>query len=220
MAYFPMFVELKNKLCVVIGGGQVACRKIKAMLEFEAEVTVVAQEFCADILALKNRITKKQKSYEAADIREAFLVIAATNDFELNHRISMECKEQKIPVNVVDEKEECSFIFPAYVKKGYISVGVTSSGKSPIISGKIKKKINEVIPDYMSELVDSLGKLRQEVQASCKEEAIRKKVFKQLVELGCLKHGQVTLEDAREIIKKETDRKKLPLSGGYSETDN
>jgi precorrin-2 dehydrogenase / sirohydrochlorin ferrochelatase len=205
VAYFPMFMELKNELCIVIGGGMVAYRKIKALLEFEAKVIVIAPEFCENILGFGNQIITKYKLYETADITEAFLVIAATNDTNLNTRISTECRELKIPVNVVDIKEECSFIFPAYIKKGAITVGVTSSGKSPIISQKIKKKIKEVIPDYMEELVDFLGDAREEVLLSFDQEVKRKNVFKQLVELGCLKQGKLTDRDVQEIIRKEKE---------------
>ncbi len=206
MAYFPMFIELNNKLCIVIGGGTVAYRKIKALLEFEARVVAVAPEFCDSIQALKNKVTTKYKTYDSSDIKEAFLVIAATDDPDLNTRISGECMKFKIPVNVVDRKEECSFIFPAYVKKGAITAGVTSSGKSPIISQKIKRGINEIIPDYMEELVEFLGEVREEVQLSFEREEERKKVFKQLVELGCLKQGKLTETDVREIIRKEKEK--------------
>lgn len=205
MAYFPMFIDLKNESCIVIGGGTVAYRKIKALLEFEAKVTVVAPEICASITALEKNIIRKYKTYETADIQEAFLVVAATNDYDINQRISRECRERKIPINVVDLKEECSFIFPAYVKKGDITAGVTTSGKSPIISQKIKKKMNEIIPDYLAELVDYLGDNRENIQSSFEEEEKRKKVFKQLVELGCLKHGKLTDEDVLEIIQKEKE---------------
>ncbi len=202
MAYFPMFVDLKDEVCIVIGGGMVAYRKIKALLEFEAEVVVIAPEFCECVRSLKNKITMINKSYETTDIKAAFTVIAATDDIYLNTRISKECRELKIPVNVVDKKEECSFIFPAYVKKGAITVGVTSSGKSPIISQRIKNKIKEVIPDYMEELVEILGDIRDEVQLSFEQEEERKQVYKQLVELGCLKQGKLTKTDIQDIIKK------------------
>ncbi len=205
MAYFPMFVELNNKLCIVIGGGRVAYRKIRALLDFEAKVIAIAPEFCESILTLENQIITKYKSYDTSDIKEADLVIAATSDPDLNKRISRECMEHKIPVNVVDVKEECSFIFPAYVKKGALTVGVTSSGKSPVISQKIKKKINEIIPDYMEELVEILGEAREEVKLSFDREEKRKKVFKQLVELGCLKQGKLTETDIREIIQREKE---------------
>jgi len=201
-----MFMDLKDELCVVIGGGMIAYRKITALLEFEAKVTVIASEFCDAILDLENKITAKNKRYEPQDIGDAFLVIAATNDSGLNARVSGDCREFKIPVNVVDIKDECSFIFPAYVKKGAITVGVTSSGKSPIISQKLKNKIDEIIPDYMDELVDYLGSVRKEVQSSFEQEEKRKKVFKQLVELGCLKQGKLTDTDVSEIIRNEKNR--------------
>ncbi|WMJ88060.1 precorrin-2 dehydrogenase/sirohydrochlorin ferrochelatase family protein [Anaerocolumna sp. MB42-C2] len=209
MAYFPMFVDLKDELCIVIGGGMVACRKIRVLLEFEAEVVVVAPEFCECVMVLKDKITLINKFYEATDIKDAFLVIAATDDIQLNTRISRECKGLRIPVNVVDKKEECSFIFPAYVKKGAITVGITSSGKSPVISKRIKSRIKEVIPDYMEELVEILGDIRDEVQFLFEQEAERKLVYKQLVELGCLKQGKLTKTDIQDVIKRVKENQEI-----------
>lgn len=215
MAYFPMFVDLKNQPCIVIGGGIVAYRKIKALLEFEAKVTAVALRFCDSILQLE-MLERKQKNYETTDIENAFLVIAATDDNILNERISRECRERKIPVNVVDKKEECSFIFPAYVKKGDITAGVTTSGKCPLISGKIKNKIDEVIPDYLEELVTYLGSIREDIKSTFEDEESRKRVISQLIELGCNKHGKIQDEDVKKIMEEEKIRFSL---GGSCESD-
>lgn len=210
-----MFVDLKNQPCIVIGGGIVAYRKIKALLEFEAKVTAVALRFCDSILQLE-MLERKQKNYETTDIENAFLVIAATDDNILNERISRECRERKIPVNVVDKKEECSFIFPAYVKKGDITAGVTTSGKCPLISGKIKNKIDEVIPDYLEELVTYLGSIREDIKSTFEDEESRKRVISQLIELGCNKHGKIQDEDVKKIMEEEKIRFSL---GGSCESD-
>jgi precorrin-2 dehydrogenase / sirohydrochlorin ferrochelatase len=196
-----MFIDLKEKRCVVIGGGSVAYRKIKALLEFEAEVTVVSTAFCDKVRTLSN-ITRECKSYEIADIEKADIVIAATNNISLNKSIASDCNNRKIPVNVVDMQEDCSFIFPAYIKKGAITVGVTSSGKSPVISQTIKKSIEEIVPDYMEELVILLGEIREEVKASFSTEEERKRVYKKIVEIGCIKQGKLTKEEVNLILTK------------------
>lgn len=204
MAYFPLFVDLKGKRCIVIGGGIVAYRKVKALLEFEAAVTVVSPKFCEAIIEIQD-ISRECKNYDKKDIEKADIVIAATNDAILNKNIAKDCKEHNIPVNVVDIQEDCSFIFPAYIKKGAITVGVTSSGKSPVISQRIKKSIQEVLPDYMEELVDLLGEIREEVKASYATEEERKKVFKQILEAGCLKQGKLTQEEVDVILRKNSN---------------
>lgn len=201
-----MFVELKDKLCIVVGGGMVACRKINALLEFEAKVVVIAPRFCPELLDIESKVAIRYKSYETSDIGEATLVIAATDDVNLNKRISSECNSRRIPVNVVDVKKECSFLFPAYIKKGSITVGVTSSGKSPMISQRIKKNINDIIPDYLEDLVEILGEIREEVKLSFDNEAMRKNVFRQLVELGYSNQGKLTRIEIENIIQKEKDK--------------
>ena len=202
-----MFVELKNKLCIVVGGGMVAYRKINALLEFEAKVVVIAPRFCPELLEIESEVDIKYKSYESSDIGDATLVIAATDDVDLNKRISCECNLKKIPVNVVDVKKECSFLFPAYIKKGSITVGVTSSGKSPMISQRIKKSIEDIIPNYLDNLVEILGEIREEVKLSLDNETMRKNVFRQLVDLGFANEGKLTRIEIENIIQKEKDKR-------------
>ncbi|MDF2586792.1 MAG: siroheme synthase, N-terminal domain [Anaerocolumna sp.] len=202
MAYFPMFIDLKDKLCVIVGGGIVAYRKITSLLEFEAKVVVIAPEICDEILSLEGKIRILKRLYETIDIEKATLVIAATNDLNLNKRISNECNDAKIPVNVVDCQKECSFIFPAYLKKGSVTIGVTSSGKSPIISQRIKRDIHKILPDYIEDLVEILGDVREEVKSVFDTEEKRKKIFKQIVELGYLNKGKLTRNEIELIINK------------------
>ena len=120
MAYIPIFYEIKDRICLVVGGGSVAYRKIRALLDFEAKVVCVAEQVCEDVLRLSEaqesgRLDLICKSYEPADCDGKALVIAATDDVQLNHRIAEYCKDRGILVNAVDQKEDCTFIFPSYV---------------------------------------------------------------------------------------------------------
>ena len=126
MAYFPMFVQLKNKKCLVIGGGRIALRKIEVLKDFEADVTVIAPEMIPQIRQI-DKIRRIFRTFMEEDFKEAELVVAATNDPKVNSEISKICMQKKIPVNAVDQKEDCSFIFPSYVKEGEV-VAAFSSG--------------------------------------------------------------------------------------------
>lgn len=203
MSYFPMFVDIEKKECVIIGAGLVAYRKVKALLEFGAAITVVGKEICNDIRALEDKIYIRQKDYETLDIENAYMVIAATDDKVLNTKIAEDAGIRKIPVNVVDVMEECSFIFPAYIKKGDIAIGITSSGKSPIISQRIKKIINNALPPFLEELTITLGNVRQTVKNIFPLEEQRKRVFKRIVDKGFLLDGKVEEEDILTIIEDE-----------------
>ena len=108
MAYFPMFVQLKNKKCLVIGGGRIALRKIEVLKDFEADVTVIAPEMIPQIRQI-DKIRRIFRTFMEEDFKEAELVVAATNDPKVNSEISKICMQRKIPVNAVDQKEDCSF---------------------------------------------------------------------------------------------------------------
>lgn len=214
MPYFPMFIDMEEKECVIIGGGLVAYRKVEALLEFGARITLVALEVCTEIEYLTNKIHIKIKNYETTDIEQAYIVIAATNDMDVNSRISREARERKIPVNVVDVLEECTFIFPAYLKKGDIAIGITSSGKSPIISQRIKKIIDKALPPFLEELTNTLGNVRQSVKTIFPLEEQRKRVLKKIVDNGFLNQGRVAKEDIEAIVEEE---KKFQANGGKNE---
>ena len=113
MAYFPMFVDIKKKKCLIVGGGTVALRKVQVLLDFGADVVVVAPEVISKIKEYP--VTVYQRNFEKEDLQGCELVVAATDDAGLNHEIAEAAQKQKIPVNAVDQQEDCSFIFPSYV---------------------------------------------------------------------------------------------------------
>lgn len=200
MAYFPFFIDLNMKKCVIIGGGEVALRKVEALLEFEASITVVAPCVCEGIQRLEGKINIHEREYQLIDIDEAFLVIAATSDTSLNTEIAKSCKARIIFVNVVDVPEECDFYFPAYIKQGEITVGITTSGSSPIMAGHLKKRMIEAIPDYYQGLVSSLGAHRELVKQRLQDVKARATAFKRLAEIGMNDRREVTTKDVEDVI--------------------
>ena len=245
MAYFPIFIEIEKKKCVIIGGGKVALRKVETLLRYGAKVQVVSKEICEELRALlppenlreielrlppenfreielrlppenfreielrmppeNSRQEKlaspqeylcqeKTESFPAepdalsepdfgrsmeAYLSDAALVIAATGSREINHRVAEYCRERRIPVNVADAPGECTFFFPAVVKKGYISIGINTGGKSPAVSSQVRRDVEAAIPGHYAMIAEQLGSLREYVKSRIKEEPLRRKILKQ-----------------------------------------
>ncbi len=125
MSYFPMFIELNGRRCLVVGGGGIALHKIRVLKEFGADVLVVSPTVLPEILELKG-VSYRRKSFDRSDLAGQELVVAATDDAEQNRRISELCREKHIPVNAVDQIKDCSFIFPAYLKEGEVVAAFSS----------------------------------------------------------------------------------------------
>lgn len=200
MAYFPLFVEIEGKDCAVAGGGKVAYRKIESLLKFGGRVKVVAPAFCSEILALKDKVSLVKKEACPEDFEGCFLVIAATNAREVNRGISEYCKMRGIFVNVIDSQEECSFVFPAVVKRGDVSIGITTSGGSPALSAAIRKSVEQSVPEFYGELSEKLKRWRKDLKKRIADEKVRRAVFTKLVEAGIQKGGNLSQEDLEEII--------------------
>lgn len=190
MAYFPMFVDLSEKPCLIVGGGKVACRKVKVMLDFGAKVRVVAKEISQELRDLERTLADsegpklmeiKRKSFEEKDCDGMGLVIAATDDKALNHEIARYCKMQGIMVNAVDQKEDCSFIFPSYVKEGNLIAAFSSGGNSPVLTQYLKEKEAEILTPFLGDLNEAMGRLRQKVISEYDEENKRKEVLKEIL---------------------------------------
>lgn len=198
MSYFPMFIELKNKPCLVVGGGKVALRKAEALRAFGAGVTVVAPVILPELQAAEG-VLCLEKYFETGDLEGQELVIAATDDPEQNHRISQLCRERKIPVNAVDQKEDCSFIFPAYLKEGEVVAAFSSGGQSPIITQYLKAQMMPAMTSLLGEIAETLGSLREPLRHIGSEE-IRKKIYQNILELS-LEAGKIpSAEEISEII--------------------
>lgn len=199
MAYFPMFVDMTERECLIVGGGNVAYRKVIVMLDFGAKVTVVAEDICDELRKLKiddiasedktgsytankeNRITFIKRRFERKDCDGMEMVIAATDDSALNHEIAEYCKAKDIMVNAVDQKADCSFIFPSYIKEKNLVAAFSSGGNSPVLTQYLKGKEQEILTPFLGELNEYMGQIREKVIAQYDTQAERKRVFKEIL---------------------------------------
>lgn len=138
------------------------------------------------------------------DLADADFVIAASSDEVLNAKISDYCRQKKIPVNVVDVKDECSFIFPSMLKEGPVNIAISSGGASPVLTQIIKERIRQVIPEHTGEIAEQLGSLRPEILSLFPESSQkRKEVFKKMATLAAEQDQPLTREQIDEIIADE-----------------
>ena len=147
--YFPIFIDLSEKHIVVVGAGKIASRRVRTLLEFAGKITVVAPEISEEILAMagKGPVQLKRRAFEEADLDGADMVLAITDDKELNQTIGALCREKGIPVNTSHNKDLCDFYFPGVVQKENVVVGVTASGKDHTQAKAVTEKIREALDD-------------------------------------------------------------------------
>lgn len=198
MGYFPFFVDVENQNCLVVGGGVVALRKIEKLLPFNPNITVVSPKVHKEILSIENINIIKRK-FDFNDLKEKSFVITATDDKVLNKEIYNSCKENNIPVNTVDDKDNCSFIFPALARNNGVTVAISTSGKSPIYAKYLRKKIESLIRDSES-IVDNLSKYREKIKNEISLEENRKVAFEKLLEYS-LSNESITDDLVDKIIK-------------------
>lgn len=163
MAYFPMFVNLNERDCLVVGGGEVALRKIEQLVKFSPKLRVIAPEIHPEIvdLAQKYSIILEERPYEIDDLTGRFLVIGALDNLVEQERIFNYCTEHHIPVNCVDSPLLCTFIFPALIVHDDLCLGINTSGRAPAVSSALRRYLSKMIPKGISELIDKVDEIRQ-----------------------------------------------------------
>ena len=146
--YYPLMLDVRGRQAIVIGGDRVAAEKAAALAASGAFVSVLSQEFCAELLALaeQKRVTLRRKAYEPGDLAGAFVVIAATNDLQLIQAIWAETQERGQPVNIVDVPEYCSFILPSVLRRGQLTIAVSTEGTNPGLAKRIRQSLEELFP--------------------------------------------------------------------------
>lgn len=200
---FPISLDLEGRPCLVVGGGAVALRKVKNLLECGARVRVVALNCTEEMKNLhrEGKIALEERAFNDKDVQGQWLVFAATNDAELNRRIHSLCESKGILVNVVDSPENCNFFVPATVQRGALQIAVSTGGKSPLLARIIKEKLNKELPFEYEDYVELLGEARLIVKERFADETIRRRIFEELISLDLmplLQSGRK--EEAREQI--------------------
>lgn len=165
MPYFPLFADSSSLRCLVIGGGSVAFRKLQILARFEVECIVVSpivsdevQDLCSD-----HAYSVIEREFEENDLTQCNLVVIATEKPETNLRISEACHAQDIPVNVVDNLEQSSFIFPAIVDRNPVTVAISSSGSSPSMARRLRTTIESVLPNSIGDVAVFMAKKRDQL---------------------------------------------------------
>ncbi len=186
MSYFPMMVKLDEKKVLIIGGGEEGLKKTQILHEFGAEITLISKDALKEAIELASRY--EEREFRDTDITDEDydLIVASTDDRELNKRISILAKYKHIPVNIVDDEKLCSFIFPAIVKDKDVVCAVSSGGKSPYITQYIKALLNKVLPRDIGEINDRMGEYRKQAKKDFDVAAQRRRFLKRKLdeELG------------------------------------
>ena len=184
MRYYPIYVNLRGKRCLVVGAGQVGRRKIATLAECGAEEILVIDlapaEACAELLS-HPAVAFACRPYETSDLDGRFLVIASTDDEALNWRISRECAERGIPCNIVDQPEKCSFIVPALFTQGDLTVAISTGGSSPALARKIRQGLGEFLGTEYGAMLVLMSRLRPLVLGLGQGSPANSELFRELV---------------------------------------
>ncbi|MGD0960181.1 MAG: siroheme synthase CysG [Methylomonas sp.] len=187
MEYFPLFLKLKNQSCLVVGAGEIAARKVELLLRTGSQITVVGMVICGKIadLADSGQINVRKKAFSRDDVGGMKLVVAATNDRKVNCEIAAAANAYQIPVNVVDNPDLCSFIFPAIIDRSPLIAAVSSGGASPVLVRLLRAKIETAIPASYGRLAVFAEKFRPLVKQRITQPAQRR-IFWENVLQGCI----------------------------------
>lgn len=165
MKYYPAFLNLKNRLCIVIGGGKVAERKVKMLLQAGAKIKVISPELTKDLtkLADEKKIIWEKREYKKGDLEGAWLVITATNNKKVQIEVQQEAEEKRIFCNIVDVPELCSFIVPSVIKRGLLTIAISTSSASPAVSRRIRENLENLFGEEYVIYMNLMKNLREQI---------------------------------------------------------
>ena len=207
MPYYPIMLDLRGKRAVVVGGGQVAERKIETLLRNEAEVCVVAQELNSDLKmhVAAGKVKWIGKEYDEQDLNGACLVITATDNPDLNRQVSGDAKRKGILINAVDQPEDCSFIVPSILRRGDLLIAISTSGNSPMLAKKIRRTLEEQFGQEYALFLNLMGRLRKEILAKGFSQDENRRIFQRLVDSPILEAiGQRRWNNVASLVKEIT----------------
>lgn len=203
--YYPVYIQLREQPCVVIGGGKIAEGKVEGLLAAEAKVTVVSPDLTQRLhqLAEEKQITYVARAYQPGDLTGAFMIICATDQAEINHQVWQEANSNHQLVNVVDDTPRCNFIAPSILRNGDLTIAISTSGKAPALAVRLKERLqHEIGPEY-GRFLELAGELREPLAQHVPDFETRKAIWYELVDseiLDVLARGDEI--SAREIISR------------------
>ncbi len=182
MKYYPIFLDIRNKPCVVIGGGDVAERKVVSLLSAGARVSVVSPEFTVNLAGMgeDGNILLIKRMYQEGDLKGAFLAYAATNEEDINNRVYLEGEKEGILLNVVDEPGMCGFIVPSVVNRGALSIAISTGGASPAFAKRLRMEMEDRYGEEYSVFLEIMAAIRQKLLTKGSVSDKNRKIFNKL----------------------------------------
>ena len=188
--YYPIFLDITGKDCLIVGGGLVAERKAVMLLKFDASVRVISPKVTKRLarLAETGRISVVLREYTSGDHTGTAVVFACTDDRETNRLVREDAARERIPVNVVDKPEECDFIVPSIIRKGDVTIAISTSGRAPMASKRIRQAIEEKIIDDHAAYTRIIAAVRQYILTRVPDKNVRRRLMDMI---GSMDTGEI-----------------------------
>jgi precorrin-2 dehydrogenase/sirohydrochlorin ferrochelatase len=201
MRYFPVSLDIRGRRCLVVGGGGVGTRKVASLLACGAAVTVVSPETTetVDRLSREGRVRLERRAYRSSDLDGMFLVIGATDDETLNRRIHEDAERQSLLCNIADRPEVCNFILPAVVRRGDLTLSVSTSGASPAFAKHLKRQLEAQFGPEYGRFLALMRAIRNRLLAEQHAPEAHKPLFERLISenlLDAVRDGDLERADA------------------------
>jgi len=222
MNFLPIFLNIREQSCLVVGGGTTAARKVETLLRANGSVTVVAPKLSDQLSqwAAEKRITHRQAYFAPSDLKNCILVIAATNDKAVNEQISKLAQAQGTPVNVVDQPELCRFIMPSIIDRSPVQIAVSSGGASPVLARLLRARLETMVPAAYGKLADFVasfrGKVKQRLSFTERRRFWERVLQGPIAEMCLSGHTEAATEALEDLIEKtdSTSYGEVYLVGG------
>lgn len=188
MKYYPVNLNIHDRQCLVVGGGGVASRKVKSLLDCGALVTVVSPAFAEPLenMADHPNVSLLQRPYQSGDLDGKFLVIGATDDMALNRRISADAENRQMLCNIADVPEVCNFILPSVIRQGDFVLTISTSGKSPAFAKHLRRQLQDAYGIEYARFLQLMGGIRNRLLAEAHAPEAHKHLFQQLIDKNLL----------------------------------
>jgi precorrin-2 dehydrogenase/sirohydrochlorin ferrochelatase len=190
MPYYPVFLRVADRSCVVVGGGAVATRKVASLLEAGARVTVISPRLTDELAAhaATGLIAHHSRRYQRGDLHGCFLAYAATDDDDVHEQVACDADAAGVLLNVVDKPQWCTFIVPATLRRGDLQIAVSTGGGSPALAGHIRDAIDASLGDEYDQALTVLSRLRVRLHETGMTAEQRQRAFKELINSDLLEN--------------------------------
>ena len=216
MEYFPVFLSIQSRRCLIVGGGEIARRKAEALVRAGAAVDVVAPEIDATLatLALQSGGSVTEREFTPGDLDGTWLAVAATDQEAVNRLVSVEAGRRDIPVNVVDRPELCTYIVPSIVDRSPLVIALSSGGASPVLLRLLRERLERMFPAAFGELAQLAGSVRDRVRDAVRDPDGRRRFWERVLE-GPVADAAVSgrMDRARQLLDEA-------IAGGASAADS